>query len=393
MAVKISRMAQAIEPSLSRRLFNMAKEYDDVIDLTLGDPDLLPPVPIRSAACEAITAGHTRYSANAGLPALRDAIARRFLEEYEVKVDSQSEIVVTVGGMEALFLAFACLLDPGDEVIVPAPYYVNYIQMIRMCGAVPVVVESEEGGGFLPSPVAIEGAITDKTVALLINSPCNPTGAVMDADLLKALGGLAIRHDLVVISDEVYRTLVYGGASCPSIFTLPGMRERTVVVNSVSKRFSMTGYRLGYAVAPAKLADSMTIMQENVAACAPLPSQYAALAAYELCGDDCTVKEVFEKRREVLCAALAEVPALCFAKPEGAFYLFANVSGTGLDGLQFAYELLREEQVAVVPGVTYGSAYGDYVRIAYTLDVPLLEEAARRIGRFVRRRKGEGAAK
>lgn len=393
MAVKISRMVQAIEPSLSRRLFNMAKEYDDVIDLTLGDPDLLPSVPIRSAACEAITAGHTRYSANAGLPALRDAIAQRFLEEYEVKVDPQSEIVVTVGGMEALFLAFACLLDPGDEVIVPAPYYVNYIQMIRMCGAVPVVVESEESGGFLPSPAAIEGAITDKTVALLINSPCNPTGAVMDADLLQALGGLAIHHDLVVISDEVYRTLVYGGASCPSIFTLPGMRERTVVVNSVSKRFSMTGYRLGYAVAPAMLADSMTIMQENVAACAPLPSQYAALAAYELCGDDRTVKEVFEKRREVLCAALAEVPALCFTKPDGAFYLFVNVSGTGLDGLQFAYGLLQEEQVAVVPGVTYGAAYGDYVRIAYTLDVPLLEEAARRIDRFVRRRKGEGAAK
>ncbi len=393
MAIKISKMAQAIEPSLSRRLFNMAKEYEDVIDLTLGDPDLLPAPAIRSAACEAVMEGRTRYSANAGLPALREAIAKRFSEEYGMEVDPQSEIVVTVGGMEALFLTFACLLDPGDEVVVPAPYYVNYVQMIKMCGAVPVVVDSEEGADFLPSLAAIEDAITDRTVALLVNSPCNPTGAVMDADLLQALGDLAIRHDLVVVSDEVYRTLVYSEASCPSIFTVPGMRERTVVVNSVSKRFSMTGYRLGYAVVPTTLADSMTIMQENVAACAPLPSQYAALAAYELCGNDPTVKEVFEDRREALCTALAEVPGLRFAKPRGAFYLFVNVSGTGFDGLQFAYELLREEQVAVVPGITYGSAYGDYVRIAYTLDVSLLEEAALRIKRFVCRRECEDAAR
>ena len=392
MAVKVSKMAQAIEPSLSRRLFNMAKEYDEVIDLTLGDPDLLPAAPIRAAACEAIITGRTRYSANAGLVSLREAIARRFAEEYGFDVNPDSEVVVTVGGMEALFLAFACLLDPGDEVIVPAPYYVNYVQMVKMCGAVPVAVSSEESDGFLPSLAALEDAITDKTVALIVNSPCNPTGAVLDSDLLQSLADFALRHDLVVVSDEVYRTLIYDGASCPSICTMPGMRERTVVVNSVSKRFSMTGYRLGYAMAPAPLAESMTMMQENVAACAPLPSQYAALAAYELCSDDDSIAEVFDERRKAICAALLEVPGLRFAKPGGAFYLFVNISETGFDGLQFAYGLLREEQVAVVPGVTYGSAYGDYVRIAYTLDVPLLEEAARRIDRFVRLHKREDAA-
>lgn len=382
--MKISKAAQSVEPSLSRQLFNLAKEYRNVIDLTLGDPDLLPSSSIRSAACEAIVSGKTRYSANAGLPSLRNAIAKCFLTEYGIEIDAESEIIVTVGGMEALFLAFACLLDHGDEVIVLAPYYVNYIQMIKMWGATPIILNSKEEDGFLVSLDSIENAITDKTIAIVVNSPCNPTGAVADADFLQALADLAVRHDLTVVSDEVYRTLIYDGVSCPSIFTMPGMRERTVVVNSVSKRFSMTGYRLGYAVAPSLLIDNMIVMQENIVACAPLPSQYAAQAAYELNEKDTSIKEAFEERRKVLCDALAKVPGIRFVKPDGAFYLFVNVSGTGLDGLQFAYELLKTEQVAVVPGITYGSEYRDYIRIAYTLEPPLLEEAANRIDRFVR---------
>lgn len=382
--MKLSKKGKAIEPSLTRKLFNMAKQFDNVIDLTLGDPDIKPNEMIRDAAITAITKGYTRYSANAGLIDLRKSIANSFLNEYGFVINPESEIVATVGGMEALYLALSCLIDNGDEVIVIAPYYVNYIEMIKLCGGTPVIVYTDEIDGFQCNAEQIERVITEKTVAIIINTPCNPTGMVLSGASLNAIAELAQKYDLSVISDEVYKTLIYDGKKHESILSIEGMRERTVLVDSLSKRFSMTGYRLGYAVAPSEVISCMTKMQENVAACAPLPSQYAGIAAYTLCDKDTSVRDIFEKRRDYLADAINKIDGLHCNVPQGAFYLFVNIASTGLDCLSFSYRLLEQEQVAVVPGKCYGKIYEDYIRIAYTLEIPVLEDAVNRIKRFMR---------
>lgn len=381
--MKISKTANAIEPSLSRALFNMAKNYDDVVDLTLGDPDLPPSSVIRDAACEATQAGKSRYSANAGLQMLREAVAENFRTEYQLSIDPIKEIAITVGGMEALFLSLSCLIDEGDEVILLAPYYVNYKQMISMCGGVPVIIDTKEEDGFSVDTKQIEQAVSEKTVAIIINTPCNPTGAVLDEEALESIAEVAKKQDLVVISDEVYRTLIYDHRKHQSIVTLPGMQERTVVVDSLSKRFAMTGYRLGYAIAPEELIANMVKMQENVAACAPVPSQYAGIAAFEQCAADTSICEEFQLRRDYIYKAINGIEGLSCRKPEGTFYLFVNIEKTGLKCLDFAYKLLEQEHVAVVPGITYGEAYQNYIRIAYTMGIEKLQIAVQRIQHFM----------
>lgn len=374
---------------MSRKLFNLAKNYDGVIDLTLGDPDIPPSSKIKDAACNSIQEGKIRYSANAGLPLLRQRIAETFEREYGVNVDKDANVAVTVGGMEALFLSLACMLDSGDEVIILGPYYVNYKQMVSMCEGVPVIVNSTEENGFKPQAEEVEKAITDKTVAIIINSPSNPTGVVYDHDTLMALAEIAKKYDLAVISDEVYKTLVFDGQKHESIMTIDGMKERTIVVDSVSKRFAMTGYRVGFAIAPEELVANMVKMQENVAACAPVSSQYASIVAFEECCGDTFIRDEFEERRNYLYEALSEVEGLTCIKPQATFYLFVNVEKTKMDGLTFAYKLLEEEQVAVVPGITYGEAYKDYIRIAFTVKTEVLKKAVERIEKFMKKALSE----
>ena len=381
--MKISNAANAVEPSLTRKLFNMAKEYNDVIDLTLGDPDIPPSQKIRSAACEAIIQGKTRYSANAGLPQLRNAVANNFENEYGIKIDPINNVIVTVGGMEALFLSLTCMINPGDEVIILAPYYVNYKQMVSMCSGVPVTVNTKEEDGFAVTTEMLEKVITDKTVAIIINTPCNPTGAVLGKESLEAIATLAKKYDFAVISDEVYRCLIYDDAKHQSIVKLPDMLERTVVIDSFSKRFAMTGYRVGYAIAPADFTAAMVKLQENVAACTSLPSQYAGIAAFEQCVDDTFIKDEFQNRRDYLYNAINDIKGLSCIKPAATFYLFVNIKETGLDALTFAYKLLEQQHVAVVPGVAYGEEYKDYVRIAYTMKIDVLKEAINRIEQFI----------
>jgi aminotransferase len=380
--MKISNTANAVEPSLTRKLFNMAKEYNDVIDLTLGDPDVPPSEKIRLAACEAIMQGKTRYSANAGLPELREKIVENFENEYKLQIDP-SNVIVTVGGMEALFLSLTCMINPGDEVIILAPYYVNYKQMVSMCSGVPVIVNTKEKNGFAVSTEMLEKVITDKTVAIIINTPCNPTGAVLGKESLEAIADFAKKHDIAVISDEVYRCLIYDDAKHQSIASLPEMTERTIVIDSFSKRFAMTGYRVGYAIAPTDFTAAMIKLQENVAACAALPSQYAGIAAFEQCVDDTFIKDEFQKRRDYLYAAINDIKGLSCIKPAATFYLFVNIKDTGLDALTFAYKLLENQHVAVVPGIAYGEEYKDYVRIAYTMEIDVLKKAISRIEKFV----------
>lgn len=381
--MKISKKADVIQPSLTRQLFNMAQNFEDVIDLTLGDPDIAPSDIIKKAACDAILDGKTRYSANAGLIQLRNAISKHVLQEYNIVADPNSEILVTVGGMEALYLTLSSIIDEGDEIIVHAPYYVNYVQMIKMCGGKPVIINTDDKNGFSLTSDIVKQKITNRTIGIIINNPCNPTGEVLNEKTLDELAEIVKENNLIVISDEVYSSLIYDGQKHHSIITREGMKEHTVLIDSVSKRFAMTGYRIGYAIAPSILITNMTKMQENIAACAPLPSQYAGIAAYTLCNKDNSLKNIFQKRRDYIYNAINNISGLNCRKPSATFYLFVNIEKTGLSSFSFAKKLLETKHVAVAPGITYGEKYDNYIRIAYTLNIEKLREAVKRIEEFM----------
>ena len=382
--IRTSIVANSIELSLVRSLFNEAKQYEDVIDLTLGDPDVPPHQAIKDAACAAIQAGKTRYSQNAGLPELRQAIGTYCERKEGLKYDSTTEVMATVGAMEGLYLALLSMLNPGDEVIVPAPYYVNYVQMIRMCHAVPVIIDNPARTDLSFDVADIEKTITPRTRAVMINTPSNPSGRLIPWDKLEGIAELAKKHDLTVVSDEVYKCLIYDNIQFKSIVSIDGMRERTILVNSLSKEFCMTGYRIGYVLAPAEIIAAMTKLQENVCACAPLPSQHAALKALD--GEEDYSKNmvnIFTERRNVLYEGLCKIEKFRVKLPEATFYMMVDISKTGMDSLDFCRSLLRGAHVATVPGVTYGQCCNHYIRIAFTLDIERLKEGVRRISAFV----------
>lgn len=381
--MKISKKANIIEPSLTRDLFNRALQFDDVINLTLGDPDFAPPPEIQQAACEAILEGKTHYSANAGLLELRQKIAKSFEKEYHLSCDPKSEVIVTVGGMEALYLAISSIVDLGDEVIVFAPYYVNYVQMIRMNGGTPVIIDTDAANDFSIDLTDLEKHISSKTVAIIINSPCNPTGHMYPADTLAGIAEIAKKHDIYVISDEVYRSLIYDKQKHHSILENSEIKDHVILIDSISKKYSMTGWRLGWAIGNSTVISAMTKMQENVAACAPLPSQYAVLDALkkELPSDN--LRNAFQARRDCIYSALSQCGKLSVSKPTSTFYIFVGIKDTGMKSVDFALALLEKEHVAVVPGRAYGASFDDYIRIAFTQDIKVLETACERIKHFV----------
>ena len=387
--MKLSERARNLKQSEPRRIYDAAQQYRDVIDLTLGDPDLPPPENVRNAGCRAIAAGKTRYSANAGLVELRRAIAAEAEREYALTFDPTAEIIVTVGAMEAAYLTLWSLLDPGDEAIIPAPYWINYGEVVRSCGATPVFVNTRPEDGFVVRPEEVERRITEHTRLLVLNSPANPTGAVIPEDTLDRLAEVAARHDLTVVSDEIYSHLVYDGRRAGSIVTRPGMRERTVVVNGFSKRYAMTGWRVGWALGPHELIGAMTKMTENIVACAPLPSQYAALEALSPRTDESYILKEFQARRDCVLEELRSISELRCVGIPATFYAFIDVSRTGMTGEEFALELLKSRQVALIHGSAYGGeAYRDFVRIAFTLGIPELRKAFARIREFLAERKG-----
>lgn len=382
--MKISHRGMNLTPSEPRRIYDEAQKYSGVIDLTLGDPDLPPPENVRNAACSAITAGKTRYSANAGLPELRQKIADECAREYGINFDPSSEIIVTVGAMEAAYLSLWSLLDPGDEAIIIAPFWINYKEVVKSLGAAPVLVNTREEDNFVVRPEDIEKKITSSTKVLILNSPSNPTGAIIPGNVLDKIAQLAVKYDLTVISDEIYSHLVYDNKKVESIVTRSGMRQRTVVVNGFSKRYAMTGYRVGWAVAPANLIKVMTQMTENIVACTPLPSQYAAIEALNDRTDEAYIRREFEKRRNCVMDEIAKTPEISSVGIPATFYGFLNVSKSGMTGEEFAMSLLKSKQVALVHGSAYGGeAYKDFVRIAFTMDCQILQEAFRRIREFL----------
>lgn len=382
--IPISQVANTIEPSLIRSIFNLAKTMDDVVDFTLGDPDVQPHQAIKDAACQAIQEGRTRYSQNAGLLELRETIHSYYLRKEGFNYDPVSEIMVSVGAMEGLYLAFLSMLDDGDEVIIPAPYYVNYVQMVHLCHATPVIVDNPSAEALSFNVEDIVSAITPKTKAIIINTPSNPSGKLISWEKVEALAKIAKEHDLVVVADEVYKCLIYDGKPFRSIVSIEGMRGRTVLVNSLSKEFCMTGYRLGYVLGPQEIIAAMTKLQENVAACAPLPSQYAGIEA--LSGREDYSKnmvDIFTERRNVLYNGLKALPKIKCMLPEATFYMMVDISATGMSSLDFALALLKNARVAVVPGIAYGKSCDKYVRIAFTLDKSRIDEGAKRIESFV----------
>ena len=386
--IKVSEVSQQVQPSLTRKLFNLAKQYDNVIDFTLGDPDVQPHQDIKDAGCRAIQLGKTRYSQNAGLLELREVITSYYQRQEGFTFNPVSEVIVTVGAMEGLYLALLSLLDPEDEVIIPAPYYVNYVQMVKMCHAVPVVVDNPNAHDLSFNVEDVEKAITPKTRAIIINTPSNPSGKIIPWKKIEQLAQIAKKHDLVVIADEVYKCLIYDQTQFKSIVSIEGMRERTILINSLSKEFCMTGWRIGYVIAPEEVVATMTKLQENVVACAPLPSQYAAIQA--LSGEENysrNMVDIFTKRRNVLVEGIQSIPLLRCTPPDATFYLMVDISATGMKSEEFAIELLKSVQVALVPGITYGVSCDNYVRIAFTLDEEKIREGIKRIASFVNQLK------
>ena len=380
----LSTMAEGIKPSLTRTLFNMAKAYDDVIDFTLGDPDVPTHQKIKDAGSKAIQDGKTRYSQNAGLLELRNVISDYYIRKEGFEYDPISEIMVTVGAMEGLYLALLSITNPGDEYIIPAPYYVNYGQMVHMCGGVPVIVDKPAEEPLTFRTEDIEAAITPKTKAIIINTPSNPSGKIISWNKIEKLAELAKKHDLYVISDEVYKCLIYGENKFKSIVSIEGMRERTILTNSLSKEFCMTGWRIGYVLANKEIVANMTKLQENICACAPLPSQYAAIEALRSKEDySANMKSIFSERRDALVSGINSIKGLSCTPPDATFYLMVDISKTGLKSFDFACKLLESVHVAVVPGVTYGQSCDNYVRIAFTKNVDVIKQGVERIATFM----------
>jgi aminotransferase len=382
----LSKRVAGLQPSGIRRFFDIVATMPEVISLGIGEPDFETPRPIREAGVRALRAGDTHYTSNAGRMALRQALAEHLHDLYQAPYDPGSEMVITVGVSEALYLAMTALLDPGDEVIIPTPCFVAYQAEVILAGGVPVEVASRAEDGFQLSLEAVSVAINPRTKAILIGYPNNPTGAVASREVLVEVGRLAEEHDLVVISDEIYDQLVYG-VEHVCFAALPGMRERTVTLGGFSKDYAMTGWRIGYAAAPADMLRGLLRVHQYTIMSAPTAAQEAALEALRQGGPH--VAEMvaeYDRRRRLIVDGLNEI-GLATVEPHGAFYAFPDITSTGLDAETFSQKLLREEHVAVVPGTAFGAGGEGYVRCSYATSYENLQEALRRIDRFVRRNR------
>ncbi len=379
-----SQRVKAIKPSGIRKFFDLLAGMEGAISLGVGEPDFATPWHIREAAMYALEHGRTMYTSNAGTPELRQEIARYLNRTHGLDYVPNGEILVTVGVSEALDLAARAILDPGDEVILPDPCYVSYSSCVTLAGGVPVPVATYEDQSFELNPNDVAKAITPRTKAILLGYPANPTGAVMPAGKLAEIAVLAEMHNLTVISDEIYNRLTYG-VTVPSFASLPGMRDRTIVLNGVSKCYSMTGWRIGYAAGPKEIIAGMTKIHQYTMLCASSMGQAAAVEALKNGeADIAAMVEDYNHRRQVMVSGFNSLGLSCF-EPRGAFYAFPSVKSTGLSSDAFAERLLKEEKVAVVPGTAFGEQGEGYLRCCYATSLPQIEEALERIKRFLGR--------
>lgn len=396
LAARASARAQRILPGEREELLELARGLTDLINLSRGDPDLDTPKVIVDAAIRALREGYTHYTHWAGLPELRRAIAQKLLEDNGLHYDPESEIVVTTGGQEAMNVIFQGLLDPGDEVLIADPFYTPYESVVRLAGGTMRYVPTYEEHDFILQPDIFEKHITPKTKVLVIVSPNNPTGAVIPPEVMARIAEIAVEHDLVVVSDEIYEKLVYDGIRHVSIATFPGMRERTVVINGFSKAYSMTGWRIGYFAAPADFVNKIQMIKYTLTISVNHAAQAAALAALSPEGK-ATIQEtvaIYDERRRFMMKALDEM-GLSYGYPAGTFYIFANIRPTGRSAFEFCRDLLLDARVLIFPGTVYGHAEG-YVRISLVAPLDRLKVAVERMGEAVQRyiaeakRKGGG---
>lgn len=388
-SIRFSERTLAIKSSGIRRLFDLAQRTPGVISLGIGEPDQDTPVHVKEAAKKALDEGYTHYTPNAGFPDLREALAEKLRLDNGIDAAPDEVIVTGGGGTGALMLSALCLINPGDEVLLPDPGFVVYEAVVLMAGGKPVYVPLKEEDGFRMLPSEVEKRITSKTKCIIVNTPSNPTGGVLEEEDLKGIADLAVKHDLYVISDEVYEKLVYDGHRHLSIASLPRMKERTVTVNSFSKTYAMTGWRIGYAAAPKELIDQMVKLQQFTMVHAPAVSQRAALAALK--GPQDFVKEMaeeYDKRRRFIVDRLNSIGGLSCLRPKGAFYVFLNIKKLGMRSEEVAMALLERAKVVTVPGVAFGPGGEGYLRISYSRPIDQLEEACSRIEKAIEELKG-----
>ncbi len=386
----LNPVAQQLKPSGIRRFFDIAAEMDNVISLSVGEPDFQTPWHIRQKGVETLEKGRTWYTPNAGLMALREEIAAYVQRQIGVSYAPKDEVLVTVGGSEAIDLAFRAILQPGDEVLIPEPSFVCYDPLTRMAGGVPVPLVTRAEDRFVLTASTLRAAITPRTKLLVLPYPNNPTGGVMRHDQLEAIAHVLRDTNIFVLSDEIYSELTYGDKPHVSIASLSGMRERTVRVSGFSKAFAMTGWRLGYACAPAPVAKVMLKLHQFGIMCAPTTAQHAAIEAMKNGSEDVeTMRTEYDCRRRLILDLLREIGLDCF-EPEGAFYVFPSIRSTGLTSEEFCRRLLTEKHVAVVPGTAFGDCGEGFVRISYCYSVQHIREALSRMGEFLRELKKEG---
>ena len=384
----LCRRIQEVKPSGIRRFFDILEEMKDAISLGVGEPDFVTPWHIRDAGIYSLEKGFTKYTSNAGMAELRREIAAYLNRRFGLQYDFAHQIVVTVGGSEAIDLALRCILNPGDEVIIPVPSFVCYGPLTSMAGGTPVYVELKAENEFRLTAAQLRAALTPRTKAVVLPFPSNPTGGIMERQDLEALAQVLRDTEIMVVSDEIYAELTYGGERHVSIASLPGMKERTVVVNGFSKAYAMTGWRLGYAAAPHIILEQMLKIHQYAIMCAPTTSQYAAVSAMKNGDPDVSMmRESYNQRRRFLLHAYEEMGLTCF-EPMGAFYTFPNISRFGMTSEEFATRFLEEEKVAVVPGTAFGDCGEGFVRVSYAYSLDNLKEALGRMERFVKRLDG-----
>jgi len=377
-----SRRVNQISPSGIRRFFDLLASMEGVISLGVGEPDFSTPWHIREAAINSLEKGYTMYTSNLGMPELRHELSRYLKDNYGLKYSPENELLITVGVSEALDLTMRAILDPGDEVIMTDPHYVSYDACVILAGGTPIKVPANEEDNFEVGAAEIEARVTDKTKAILIGYPANPTGAVMPRDKLAQIAEVAQRHNLLVISDEIYAKLVYG-VEHTCFATLPEMKERTVFLGGFSKAYAMTGWRIGYAAATKTIIAAMTKIHQYTIMSAPTMGQVAAIEALKS-GEGSALEMVadYNRRRQVIVRGLNDIGLSCF-EPRGAFYAFPSIKSTGMTSEGFAEKLLVEEKVAVVPGSAFGKCGEGYVRCCYATSLTDIEEALSRMKRFV----------
>ncbi len=379
----LNEQIKSVKPSGIRKFFDIAAEMDEVISLSVGEPDFMTPWHIREVAIDTLQKGRTWYSPNSGFTRLLEEISSYYSRRFGVEYQPKGEILVTVGGSEAIDMCIRTIAGPGDEVLIPEPSFVCYSPIATMAGATPVPIETKVENEFRLTPEELAAAITPRTKLLILPYPNNPTGAVMRREHLEPIAEILRDKNIITLSDEIYCELTYGGEQHVSIASLEGMRERTVVINGFSKSYAMTGWRLGYALGPKPIIGAMTKLHQFAIMCAPSTAQYAAIEALQH-GDEAVaqMRSDYNMRRRLIVDGFRELGFSCF-EPEGAFYIFPGIEHTGMTSEEFCEKLLRSKHVAVVPGSAFGASGEGHIRVSYSYSVKHIQTALQRIGEFV----------